>query len=52
VVSGAVGVLISAKRNGWIPELKPELLALRAKARFFLSAKIFAEALAGVGETV
>lgn len=50
-LSGAVGVLIAARKKGWIPAVKPELLALRSQARFFLSAKFFAEVLAAVGET-
>lgn len=50
-VTGAIGVLMTAKRNGWISELKPELLALRERARFFLSERIFREALTSVGET-
>ena len=52
VLTGAVGVLISARRKGWIPALKPELLALRSQARFFLGAKFFSDALGAVGETV
>lgn len=51
-LSGAVGVPIAAERHGWLAELKPELLALRVRARFFLSPRIFSEALASVGETV
>lgn len=39
VLSGAVGVLIAAKKKGWLSALKPELLALRSQARFFLSPK-------------
>lgn len=50
-LGGAVGVLIAAREKNWIPSLKPELLALRSQARFFLSPKFFAEALAAVGET-
>lgn len=49
-LSGVVGVLIAARQKDWIPALKPELMALRSQARFFLSAKFFAEALAAVGE--
>jgi len=51
VLTGAVGVLITARRKGWIPALKPELLALRSQARFFLGAKFFSDALGAVGET-
>ncbi len=50
-VSGAVGVLISARQKGWIPALRPELLALRTKARFFLAPAFFMDALAAFGET-
>jgi predicted nucleic acid-binding protein len=46
-----VGVLIAAQKRDWITALKPELLALRSQARFFLSAKFFVEVLAAVGET-
>lgn len=50
-LTGAVGVLIAARKKDWIPSLKTELLALRTQARFFLSPGFFAEALAAVGET-
>lgn len=50
-LGGVVGVLIAARKKDWIPALKPELLALRLQARFFLSPRFFAEALAVVGET-
>lgn len=50
LLGGAVGVLIAAKQKDWIPALRPELLALRSQARFFLSPKFFAEVLAAVGE--
>jgi len=50
-LSGAVGILMAAHERNWFPALKPELLALRSQARFFLSPKFFAEALAAVGET-
>lgn len=49
-LGGVIGVLIAARGKGWIPELKPELLALRSRARFFLSPALFADALAAVGE--
>ncbi|MGI8603177.1 MAG: hypothetical protein ACR2OZ_09265 [Verrucomicrobiales bacterium] len=49
-LTGAVGVIIAAHKNGWIPALEPELLALRSEARFFLSPKFFAGVLTAVGE--
>ena len=52
VLTGAVGALIAARKKGWIPALKPELLALRSQARFFLATKFFSDALGAVGETV
>ena len=51
-LTGAVGALIAARKKGWLPALKPELLALRSQARFFLAPKFFAEVLAAVGEAV
>ena len=35
-VTGLLGILLRAKRNGNIPGLEPEIQALRAKARFFI----------------
>ena len=49
-VVGAVGILIAARKKGWIAALKPELIALREEARFFLSAQFYAAALASIGE--
>jgi uncharacterized protein len=50
-ISGVVGVLIAARKHGWIESLRNELLKLRAEARFFISPKLVSEALAAVGET-
>lgn len=50
-ISGVIGVLVAAKKRGWVASLKGELLALRSEARFFVSPKLMAEALAAVGET-
>lgn len=52
LLGGAVGVLIAARKREWIVALKPELDALRTKARFFLSPQFFAEVLSAVGEAV
>jgi len=39
-VTGVLGVLLRAKNNGQIQLIKPEVQALRSRARFFLSAKL------------
>jgi uncharacterized protein len=49
-LTGVIGVLIGAKKADWIPSLKPELLALREDARFYISPGLFDEALRLVGE--
>lgn len=49
-ISGAVGVLIAARRRRWLPSLKTELLSLRSQARFYISASLFAQALRAVDE--
>ena len=36
-VTGVLGVLLRAKQNGHIQAVKPEVEALRTRARFFLS---------------
>jgi predicted nucleic acid-binding protein len=49
-ISGVIGVLILAKKHGWIDSLEKELLALRTQARFFISPNLLSKALAEVGE--
>jgi predicted nucleic acid-binding protein len=42
----SLGVLLRAKKNGNIQALKPEIQALRGKARFFISPSLEANVLA------
>jgi uncharacterized protein len=49
-VTGVLGVLLRAKQSGAISALKPEIQALRAKARFFVSPILEAKFLAAAGE--
>lgn len=49
-VTGAVGVLIRAKRKGLIAEVKPEIDRLTGEAGFWLHPAFVAEALHSVGE--
>jgi hypothetical protein len=49
-VTGALGVLLRAKRIGQVPAVKPELRALRAKARFFIAASLEAQILSAADE--
>lgn len=49
-VTGVLGILLRAKRNGHIPALEPEIQALRAKARFFIRASLEAKVLAAAGD--
>jgi predicted nucleic acid-binding protein len=49
-VTGVLGVLLRAKMQGDIPMLKPELEALRKKARFFIAEKQEQEVLRSAGE--
>jgi len=49
-VTGTLGVLMLAKQSGHISAARPEIQALRAKARFFLSSTLEAEVLAAAGE--
>lgn len=49
-ITGVLGVLLRAKRMGHIAEIKPDLLALRSKARFFIAPELEAEVLASAGE--
>ncbi len=49
-ITGTLGILLRAKRNGHLELIKPEILALRKNTRFFLSAALEAEVLAAAGE--
>jgi uncharacterized protein len=49
-VIGVLGILLRAKRLGQIAEMKPELLALRDQARFYVSRELEAEILKSAGE--
>jgi predicted nucleic acid-binding protein len=44
-VTGLLGALLRAKRDGEIPLLKPEIEALKTKARFFVSPRLEGEVL-------
>ena len=47
---GVVGLLIEAKTKGEIDRIEPELLALRQRAGFYLSDRVFQRALQLAGE--
>lgn len=49
-VTGVLGVLLRAKRDGHILALKPEIQSLRDKARFFVHPSLEAKVLAAAGE--
>jgi predicted nucleic acid-binding protein len=49
-LTGVLGVLLRAKRNGQIKALKPEIEALKTKARFFVAPALQASILAKAGE--
>jgi predicted nucleic acid-binding protein len=49
-VIGVLGILLRAKLNGEIPALKPEIVALRANARFFIASSLEAKILSAAGE--
>jgi predicted nucleic acid-binding protein len=49
-VTGVLGVLLRGKQTGHVNAIKPELEALRTKARFFLSPDLEAAILANAGE--
>jgi len=50
-VTGAIGVLIRAKRAECIPSLKPELDRLQAETGFWIHPRLYREALRAVDET-
>lgn len=49
-VTGTLGILLRAKRSGHIPLVRPEIQALRNRARFFLSGSLEVEVLTAAGE--
>jgi len=49
-VTGVLGILLLAKKNGQIPSLKPEIRALRARAGFFIAPTLEAKILGSAGE--
>jgi uncharacterized protein len=49
-ITGVLGVLLRAKLQGDIPMLRPELDALRNKARFFIAPALEKQVLRGAGE--
>jgi len=51
VVVGTVGILLYAKQSGLVPFVGPVLKTLREELHFFLSDRVFAEALRSANET-
>jgi len=49
-VTGVLGVLLRAKKSGLISAVKPEVHALRTKARFFIASSLEARVLSAAGE--
>jgi predicted nucleic acid-binding protein len=49
-VTGVLGILLRAKRAGQIPAVRPEIQALRDKARFFIAPSLEAKVLSAAGE--
>ena len=49
-VTGVLGILLRAKRDGHITKIKPEIDLLRAKSRFFVAASLEAKVLSAAGE--
>ena len=49
-VTGVLGILLRAKRDGQIAAIKPEIDLLRSKARFFVAASLEAKVLSAAGE--
>ncbi|MFQ3618759.1 MAG: DUF3368 domain-containing protein [Cyanobacteriota bacterium] len=50
-VTGVLGILIAAKRNHLIQEVKPLLDALIGQVGFWIDARLYAEVLQAVGES-
>ena len=49
-VTGVLGILLRAKQRGEIALLKPEMEALRTRARFFIATRLENEVLRMAGE--
>jgi uncharacterized protein len=49
-VTGVLGVLLRAKREGTLEAIRPEIERLRTKARFFVSSSLEMKVLAAAGE--
>ena len=49
-LTGVLGVLLRAKKTGRIQAIKPEIEALRTKARFFVASHLETAILAEAGE--
>jgi predicted nucleic acid-binding protein len=49
-ITGVLGILLRAKRDGAIPAVEPEIRALRREARFFIAPSLEARVLALAGE--
>jgi uncharacterized protein len=47
---GTIGVLVAAKRNGAIPEIRPDLERLKFQQGFYISESLFRRILADAGE--
>jgi len=51
-MSGVLGILLRAKRNGQIPSLREEIRRLRKEARFFIARPLERELIAAAGESL
>jgi hypothetical protein len=51
-VTGVLGILITAKRNNLIQEVKPLLDALIEQVGFWIDARLYTEVLQAAGESV
>ena len=49
-ISGVLGILLRAKRNGQVPLLSEEIRRLRNEARFFIARRLEKELIAASGE--
>jgi len=49
-VTGVLGILLRAKRDGQIPAVRPEIELLRSKAKFFVAKSLESSILASAGE--
>jgi predicted nucleic acid-binding protein len=49
-VTGVLGILLRAKRDGHITKIKPEIDLLRSKAHFFVAGSLEAKVLSAAGE--